>query len=166
MVPMLLAWISFWTNNQEASEMRYSNTHVMSYSVTKPPWVDPLGLRHIPLSNCLGQVKLPIRQVDFSKVIGVRSQRCGCLVTWFCYQLIAKPGNKTATPLWPDPSIFCRLRSRLRKCKTLEVMQVKFFWYIEPFLLKVIIAYIIKTFNHIFIGQYLRHTTPAYTLVL
>ena len=24
--------------------------------------------------------------------------RCGCLVTWFCYQLIAKPGNKTATP--------------------------------------------------------------------
>ena len=28
---------------------------------------------------------------------------CGCLVTWFCYQLIAKPGNKTATVLWPDP---------------------------------------------------------------
>ena len=25
-----------------------------------------------------------------------------CLVTWFCYQMIAKPGNKTATPLWPD----------------------------------------------------------------
>ena len=30
---------------------------------------------------------------------------CGCLVTWFCYQLIAKPGNKTATVPWPDPSI-------------------------------------------------------------
>ena len=29
---------------------------------------------------------------------------CGCLVTWFCYQLIAKPGNKTATVLWPDPN--------------------------------------------------------------
>ena len=28
---------------------------------------------------------------------------CGCLVTWFCYQLIAKPGNKTATVSWPDP---------------------------------------------------------------
>ena len=26
--------------------------------------------------------------------------------TWFCYQLIAKPGNKTATVLWPDPSTF------------------------------------------------------------
>ena len=33
--------------------------------------------------------------------IWVRSQRCGCLVTWFCYHLIAKPGNKTAAPLWP-----------------------------------------------------------------
>ena len=30
----------------------------------------------------------------------------GCLVTWFCYQLIAKPGNKTAAVFavsWPDP---------------------------------------------------------------
>ena len=26
-----------------------------------------------------------------------------CLVTWFCYQLIAKLGNKTATVSWPDP---------------------------------------------------------------
>ena len=31
--------------------------------------------------------------------IWVRSCYCGCLVTWFCYQLIAKPGNKTATVL-------------------------------------------------------------------
>ena len=35
--------------------------------------------------------------------IWVMSRRCGCLVTWFCYQLIAKPGNKTAPPLWPYP---------------------------------------------------------------
>ena len=35
--------------------------------------------------------------------IWVRSRNCGCLVTWFCYQLIAKPGNKTATFPWPDP---------------------------------------------------------------
>ena len=35
--------------------------------------------------------------------IRVRSWNCGCLVTWFCYQLIAKPGNKTATVPWPDP---------------------------------------------------------------
>ena len=37
--------------------------------------------------------------------IWVRSRNFGCLVTctWFCYQLIAKPGNKTATVLWPNP---------------------------------------------------------------
>ena len=29
--------------------------------------------------------------------VWVRSWNCGCLVTWFCYQLIAKPGNKTAS---------------------------------------------------------------------
>ena len=33
----------------------------------------------------------------------VRPWRCGCLVTWFCYQLIAKPGKKTATPAWAKP---------------------------------------------------------------
>ena len=38
-----------------------------------------------------------------SKDTWVRSRNCGCLVTWFCYQLIAKPGNKTATVSWPDP---------------------------------------------------------------
>ena len=36
-------------------------------------------------------------------LIWVRSRNCGCLVTWFCYQLIAKPGNKTATVPCPDP---------------------------------------------------------------
>ena len=35
--------------------------------------------------------------------ISVRSRNCGCLVTWFCYQLIAKPRNKTATVPWSDP---------------------------------------------------------------
>ena len=37
--------------------------------------------------------------------IWVRSRNCGCRVTWFCYQLIAKPGNKTATVPWPDPYV-------------------------------------------------------------
>ena len=42
--------------------------------------------------------------------IWVRSRNCSCLVTWFCYQLIAKPGNKTATAPWPDPyGPWCRL---------------------------------------------------------
>ena len=29
-----------------------------------------------------------------------------CLVTWFCYHVIAKPGNKTAPTSWPDPYAF------------------------------------------------------------
>ena len=40
----------------------------------------------------------------------VRSRNCGCLVTWFCYQLIAKPGNKTATVSWPDPNSYSFLK--------------------------------------------------------
>ena len=32
--------------------------------------------------------------------IWARSWRCGSLVAWFCYQLIAKPGNKTFVT-WP-----------------------------------------------------------------
>ena len=38
--------------------------------------------------------------------IWVRSRNCGCLVTWFCYQLIAKPGNKTAAVSWPHPYVY------------------------------------------------------------
>ena len=34
----------------------------------------------------------------------VRTRNCGCLVTWFCYHLIAKPGNKTDAVSWPDPN--------------------------------------------------------------
>ena len=37
----------------------------------------------------------------FKPYVGDRSRNWGCLVTWFCYQLIAKPGNKTAPVPWP-----------------------------------------------------------------
>ena len=39
---------------------------------------------------------------QFNCSIWVRSRRFACLVTWFCYHLIAKPGNKTGEPPWPD----------------------------------------------------------------
>ena len=32
----------------------------------------------------------------------VRSWRYGCIFTWFCYQLITNPSEKTAPPPWPD----------------------------------------------------------------
>ena len=43
--------------------------------------------------------------------IWFRSRNYDCLVTWFCYQLTAKPGNKTATVSWPDPYIITDARS-------------------------------------------------------
>ena len=49
--------------------------------------------------------------------IWVRSWRCGCLVTWFCYHLIAKPGNKTAASSWPDPYCFITLGPRQNGCQ-------------------------------------------------
>ena len=45
-------------------------------------------------------------QMNLIHNIWVKSRNCGCLVTWFCYQLIAKPGNKTATVSWPDPYVW------------------------------------------------------------
>ena len=41
----------------------------------------------------------------FPENIWVRSRNCGCLVTWFCYQLTAKPGNKTAAVPYPHPFV-------------------------------------------------------------
>ena len=53
--------------------------------------------------------RLDFEVIDKSKfwyfLIWVLSRRCGCFVTWFCNQPIAKPGNKTATTPWPDPYI-------------------------------------------------------------
>ena len=48
--------------------------------------------------------------------IWVRSRRCGRPATWSCYQLIAKPDNKTAPRSRPDPYLcvkFIALRSYL-----------------------------------------------------
>ena len=41
----------------------------------------------------------------FQWKLQIRSRNCDCLVTRLCYQLIAKPGNKTAAVSWPDPYI-------------------------------------------------------------
>ena len=50
------------------------------------------------------RTKICVRN-DIDMCIWVKSRNCGCLVTWFCYQLIAKPGNKTALVSWPDPYV-------------------------------------------------------------
>ena len=57
----------------------------------------------IYIFNLYNEISVHTRRL-VNHSIWVRSRRCGCLVTWCCYQLIAKPGNKTATHSWPDPS--------------------------------------------------------------
>ena len=59
----------------------------------------------ITIKYCSGQPLLSkeLQMHHPSLSIWVRSLNWGCLVTWFCYHLIAKPGNKTAPVPWPDP---------------------------------------------------------------
>ena len=68
-------------------------------------WVQPL-VSNIENTWCIcewhGKV---LNIVNLLTYIWVRSQRSNWLVTWFCYQLIAKSGNKWVAPLWPDPYI-------------------------------------------------------------
>ena len=49
-----------------------------------------------------------------------RPWRCNCLVTWFCSQLIAKPGNKTVTPSWPDHYDLCPVDSCVNLLSALD----------------------------------------------
>ena len=45
-------------------------------------------------------------------IYGSGHEGAACLFTWFCYQMIAKPGNKTAAPSWPDLYIiYCCLQN-------------------------------------------------------
>ena len=60
--------------------------------------------------------------------IWVRSRNCGCLVTWFCSHLIAKPGNKTAAVSWPDPYQLWRTGETNPLGKTSK----KLFWIVIP----------------------------------
>ena len=55
----------------------------------------------------------------------IRLQRYDCLVTCFCYQLIAKPGNKTTAPPWPDPYRLQWVRWRLKSPTSR--------WFTQPF---------------------------------
>ena len=65
----------------------------------------PLKPVKIHCETCTTQciVTISIPKDSCTWFIWVRSWNCGCLVTWFCYQLIVKPGSKTATVLWADP---------------------------------------------------------------
>ena len=65
--------------------------------VVVTPWSLKGKNKWIYLINILWKKK------QTSKYVWVRSWRCACLVNRFCYQMIAKPGNKTSAHSWPDP---------------------------------------------------------------
>ena len=66
-------------------------------------WKTVVYLLHIQCHGCCRSGNRRSQSISRygTDMISVRSQNYGCLVTWFCYQLIAKPGNKTATVPWP-----------------------------------------------------------------
>ena len=80
-------------------------SHLMLYCYWKCQKLLVRQPRNSPMTNC---PLFPLLWISLNlNTIWFRSWNCGCLVTWFCYQLIAKPGNKTATVLWPDPYHIC-----------------------------------------------------------
>ena len=65
--------------------------------------------------------------------IWFKSRRCGCLVTWFCYQMIAKPGYQTAAPSWPDPYVYTNILSRVYSSLCLQMIS-----YIQIYIMYII----------------------------
>ena len=61
-------------------------------------------------------------------MILVRSWRWVCLVTWFCYHLIAKLGNKTGAPSWPNT--ICLLKISITKVPQFKTFRITamFLW--------------------------------------
>ena len=75
-------------------------THIC---VTRPQWVKECLKIALLMTLTYPTIKVVHRSSGFRsfRCMWVRSWRCGCIVTWFCYQSIAKPGNKAAAPPWP-----------------------------------------------------------------
>ena len=118
-----------WQGSQGAvdlSSARSRDIHLRAISQGVPlPSVTEISLKITYWSKITFRSPGPMRWIKIfinffrkciQNVIWVRSRNCGCLGTWFCYQLIAKPGNKTAVVSWPDPctAIFSEV-SRARR---------------------------------------------------
>ena len=56
--------------------------------------------------------------------IWVSSRNCSCLVTWFCYQLIANQGNKTVAVPWPYPYDSALGKNNVNSCMIISHLQV------------------------------------------
>ena len=72
------------------SDMRDLGLYAMRYNTVAEENI-------ICLWHSAQHLSMQLIDLEVLRSIWVRSRNCGCLVTWFCYQLIAKPGNNTAT---------------------------------------------------------------------
>ena len=89
-----------WLAGPGGCEPFYGSLRTRSHTVHGPLiWIRFILNIDIKLWNFSGLIVLE----KIFALYRVRSRNCDCLVTWFCYELIAKPGNKTEAVPWPDP---------------------------------------------------------------
>ena len=74
-------------------------------------WLDPKEPTPVKFEWKHKNIYFKKKHLNMGQVTKLRLSR-----SWFCYQLITKPGNKTAAVLWPDPYVVCK-------------MSTIFFWY-------------------------------------
>ena len=79
---------------QPSTDIGISDRLAINTVIWNTPWADKHGI-YICMTRTFCQ--------NAFHITWVRSQRYSCLATWFCYQMMAKPSNKTASPSWPDP---------------------------------------------------------------
>ena len=97
---------SYDTHFQESRSSDNVSCEILAYlhrpQCIKQIWVSHCLILEVGVNKCQA-----LKQHD----IWGRSRNCGCLVAWFWYQLIAKPGNKIAAVSWPDPYISLQISS-------------------------------------------------------
>ena len=100
-IHVLISRFGNWNNATSISSVMLSiaYTEYVTYLV-ESTWYK---IRWILFQVSYGTTNVSDDKQRLFSSIWIRSRNCGSLVTWFCYQLIAKPGNKTATVLWLDP---------------------------------------------------------------
>ena len=120
-----ITYLKFRSNLPGANELTRANVQFILYIQYYSCWCPGDARRQQAAmvltsfsQNILGSNSSGWLQEVPGYYIWVRSRNCGRLVTWFCYQLIAKPGNKTAAVSWPDPY---RTTINFRRCKYMLV---------------------------------------------
>ena len=90
----------WWANQRRSETLRSCETSPALASISSTIFLLAAPLH--PLWCRVGDWQ-PQETLKYHMSIWVMSRRWVCLVTWFCYQMVAKPGNKTGPPSWPDP---------------------------------------------------------------